>query len=42
VPPVNNFFFKGAAFGVYNTGNGRPTLNPADFVCWNQTPVAVS
>ncbi|KAE9389908.1 hypothetical protein BT96DRAFT_1002778 [Gymnopus androsaceus JB14] len=42
VPPVNNFFFKGAAFGVYNTGNGRPTLNPADFVCWNQTPVAAS
>ncbi|KAF9074463.1 glycosyl hydrolase [Rhodocollybia butyracea] len=38
VPPVNDFFFKGAAFGVYSTGNGRPILNPADFAYWNQTP----
>ncbi|KAJ7186986.1 glycoside hydrolase family 43 protein [Mycena filopes] len=29
VPPVGGFFFKGAAFGVYNTGNGRPSLVPA-------------
>ncbi|KIK56070.1 glycoside hydrolase family 43 protein [Collybiopsis luxurians FD-317 M1] len=38
VPPVNDFFFKGAAFGVYNTGNSKPTLIPADFAYWKQTP----
>ncbi|KAF7328798.1 Non-reducing end alpha-L-arabinofuranosidase BoGH43B [Mycena venus] len=39
VPPVGGFFFKGAAFGVYNTGNGKPSLAPADFEYWKQTPV---
>jgi hypothetical protein len=34
-----SFFFKGAAFGVYNTGNGKPSLVPADFEYWKQTPV---
>ncbi|KAJ7688997.1 glycosyl hydrolase [Mycena rosella] len=38
VPPVGGFFFKGAAFGVYNTGNGKPSLAPADFAYWKQTP----
>ncbi|KAF5381904.1 hypothetical protein D9757_007546 [Collybiopsis confluens] len=38
VPPVNDFFFKGAAFGMYNTGNSKPTLAPADFPYWKQTP----
>ncbi|KAJ7711985.1 glycoside hydrolase family 43 protein [Mycena metata] len=38
VPPVGGFFFKGAAFGVYNTGNGKPSLSPADFEYWKQTP----
>ncbi|KAJ3776089.1 glycoside hydrolase family 43 protein [Lentinula raphanica] len=38
VMPVNDFFFKGASFGVYNTGNGRPSLSPADFRYWKQTP----
>jgi hypothetical protein len=33
------FFFKGAAFGMYNTGNGKPSLAPADFEYWKQTPV---
>ncbi|KAJ3986977.1 glycoside hydrolase family 43 protein [Lentinula detonsa] len=40
VMPVNDFFFKGASFGVYNTGNGRPSLSPADFRYWKQTPGA--
>jgi hypothetical protein len=35
----SGFFFKGAAFGVYNTGNGKPSLAPADFEYWKQTPV---
>ncbi|CAK5277866.1 unnamed protein product [Mycena citricolor] len=39
VPPAGGFFFKGAAFGIYNTGNGKPCLSPADFAYWNQTPV---
>lgn len=38
VPPVGGFFFKGAAFGVYNTGNGKPSISPADFAYWRQTP----
>ncbi|KAL1743299.1 glycosyl hydrolase [Schizophyllum fasciatum] len=38
VPPVGEFFFKGAAFGVYNTGNGRSSLAPADFSYWQQNP----
>ncbi|KIY73585.1 glycoside hydrolase family 43 protein [Cylindrobasidium torrendii FP15055 ss-10] len=28
--------FKGALFGVYNTGRGFPTLVPADFKYWHQ------
>ncbi|KAJ4480996.1 glycoside hydrolase family 43 protein [Lentinula aciculospora] len=40
VPPVNDFFFKGASFGVYNTGNGRPSLSPADIMYWKQIPGA--
>ncbi|KAG6810106.1 hypothetical protein H0H92_013268 [Tricholoma furcatifolium] len=39
IAPAGGFFFKGAAFGVYNTGNGRPNLAPADFKYWKQTPV---
>lgn len=34
------FFFKGAAFGIYNTGNGKPSLVSADFKHWQQTPTA--
>lgn len=34
----SGFFFKGAAFGVYNTGNGKPSLSPAHFAFWKQTP----
>jgi hypothetical protein len=33
-----SFAFKGTAFGVYNTGNGKPSLAPADFAYWKQTP----
>ncbi|KAG5636021.1 hypothetical protein H0H81_009371 [Sphagnurus paluster] len=36
--PAGGFFFKGASFGIYNTGNGRPSLIPADFKYWKQTP----
>ncbi|KAF8881567.1 glycosyl hydrolase [Infundibulicybe gibba] len=36
--PVGGFFFKGASFGVYNTGNGKPSLQNADFKYWKQTP----
>ncbi|KAJ8496769.1 hypothetical protein ONZ45_g12321 [Pleurotus djamor] len=38
LPTAGGFFFKGVSFGVYNTGNGRPTLAPADFAYWDQTP----
>ncbi|KAK7039419.1 glycosyl hydrolase [Favolaschia claudopus] len=38
VPPVGGFFFKGASFGLYNTGNGKPSLALADFKYWKQTP----
>ncbi|KAJ7280036.1 glycoside hydrolase family 43 protein [Mycena rebaudengoi] len=38
VPPAGSFAFKGTAFGVYNTGNGKPSLAPADFAYWKQTP----
>ena len=37
-----DFFFKGAAFGIYSTGNFKPTLTPADFKYWKQTPVVIS
>jgi hypothetical protein len=33
---LRGFFFKGASFGIYNTGNGKPTLCPADFAYWKQ------
>ncbi|KAJ7226921.1 glycoside hydrolase family 43 protein [Mycena pura] len=39
VPPFGGFFFQGTAFGVYSTGNGMPSLTPADFAYWKQTPV---
>ncbi|KAK7438643.1 hypothetical protein VKT23_017976 [Stygiomarasmius scandens] len=39
IAPAGGFFFKGASFGIYNTGNGMPTLVPADFAYWKQTPV---
>ncbi|KAF5371570.1 hypothetical protein D9758_003442 [Tetrapyrgos nigripes] len=38
IPTAGGFFFKGASFGIYNTGNGKPTLVPADFAYWKQTP----
>ncbi|KAJ7139975.1 glycoside hydrolase family 43 protein [Mycena crocata] len=38
VPPVGSFYFKGTSFGAYNTGNGKPSLVPADFSYWKQTP----
>ncbi|KAL1676504.1 glycosyl hydrolase [Schizophyllum commune] len=38
VPPFGGFFFKGAAFGIHSTGNGRSSLVPADFAYWKQTP----
>ncbi|RDB21914.1 Non-reducing end alpha-L-arabinofuranosidase BoGH43B [Hypsizygus marmoreus] len=38
VAPAGGFFFKGVSFGVYNTGNGKPTLAHADFEYWKQTP----
>ncbi|KAL0571955.1 hypothetical protein V5O48_010007 [Marasmius crinis-equi] len=37
-PVAGGFFFKGASFGVYNTGGGRASLTPADFRYWRQTP----
>ncbi|KAH7097467.1 glycosyl hydrolase [Auriculariales sp. MPI-PUGE-AT-0066] len=42
VPPAGGFFFKGTGFGVYNTGNGKPTLVKARFAYWKQTPVIPS
>ncbi|KAJ7074786.1 glycoside hydrolase family 43 protein [Mycena amicta] len=39
VPPVGAFFFQGTSFGIYNTGNGQPSLVPADFKYVKQTPV---
>ncbi|GLB43380.1 hypothetical protein LshimejAT787_1302810 [Lyophyllum shimeji] len=30
IAPAGGFFFKGTSFGIYNTGNGRPSLVPAD------------
>lgn len=36
------FFFKGASFGIYNTGNGKPSLVFADFKYWQQTPTALA
>ncbi|KAG7085564.1 hypothetical protein E1B28_003120 [Marasmius oreades] len=38
LPVAGGFFFKGVAFGAYNTGGGRASLTPADFVYWKQTP----
>ncbi|KAG6852887.1 hypothetical protein C0991_008372 [Blastosporella zonata] len=38
VAPAGGFFFKGTSFGVYNTGNGKPNLVPADFKYWQQIP----
>ncbi|KAF8057563.1 glycoside hydrolase family 43 protein [Lyophyllum atratum] len=38
VAPAGGFFFKGASFGIYNAGNGRPSLVPADFKYCKQTP----
>ncbi|KAL0948330.1 hypothetical protein HGRIS_010917 [Hohenbuehelia grisea] len=38
IPPPGGFFFKGAAFSVYSTGNGKPSLALADFAYWRQTP----
>ncbi|KAF9467557.1 glycoside hydrolase family 43 protein [Collybia nuda] len=38
IAPTGGFFFKGAAFGAYNTGNGKPSLVPADFGYWKQVP----
>jgi hypothetical protein len=29
--PSSGFFFKGAAFGMYTTGNGKPSLTKAEF-----------
>ncbi|KAG6806476.1 hypothetical protein H0H93_002903 [Arthromyces matolae] len=40
--PAGGFYFKGAAFGIYNTGNGKPSLVPADFKYWQQTPTALT
>ncbi|KAF7305431.1 Non-reducing end alpha-L-arabinofuranosidase BoGH43B [Mycena chlorophos] len=39
VPPTGGFFFQGAAFGMYNTGNGQVSLAPADFRDVKQIPV---
>ncbi|GLB36922.1 putative glycosyl hydrolase 43 family protein [Lyophyllum shimeji] len=38
IAPAGGFFFKGTSFGIYNTGNGRPSLVSADFKYWKQTP----
>ncbi|GLB42704.1 putative glycosyl hydrolase 43 family protein [Lyophyllum shimeji] len=38
IAPAGGFFFRGASFGIYNTGNGRPSLVTADFKYWKQTP----
>ncbi|KAG5352016.1 hypothetical protein C0989_004212 [Termitomyces sp. Mn162] len=42
IAPSGGFFFKGTSFGIYNTGNGKPSLIPADFKYWKQTPIASS
>ncbi|KXN83251.1 Beta-xylosidase [Leucoagaricus sp. SymC.cos] len=36
IPPAGGFFFKGAAFSMYNTGNGKPSLTKAEFAYWKQ------
>ncbi|KAJ3569571.1 hypothetical protein NP233_g4968 [Leucocoprinus birnbaumii] len=36
IPPAGGFFFKGAAFSMYNTGNGKPSLTKAEFAFWKQ------
>ncbi|KAG6816753.1 hypothetical protein H0H87_003148 [Tephrocybe sp. NHM501043] len=38
IAQAGGFFFKGTSFGVYNTGNGKPSLVPADFKYWKQDP----
>ncbi|KAJ8689218.1 hypothetical protein PTI98_013262 [Pleurotus ostreatus] len=38
LPTAGGFFFKGTSLGIYNTGNGKPSLAPADFSYWHQTP----
>ncbi|GLB34424.1 putative glycosyl hydrolase 43 family protein [Lyophyllum shimeji] len=38
IAPAGGFFFKGTSFGIYKTGNGRPSLVSADFKYWKQTP----
>ncbi|KAF5311819.1 hypothetical protein D9619_003596 [Psilocybe cf. subviscida] len=38
VAPAGGFFFKGASFGVYSTGTGKPMLSSADFAYWKQIP----
>lgn len=38
LPTVGGFAFVGSQWGVYNTGNGKPSLVPADFAYWRQTP----
>ncbi|KAG6907505.1 hypothetical protein DXG01_008649 [Tephrocybe rancida] len=42
VAPAGGFFFKGTSFGIYNTGNGKPSLVPADFKYWKQIPTIPS
>ncbi|KAF4565402.1 hypothetical protein EYR36_001973 [Pleurotus pulmonarius] len=39
IPTAGGFFFKGTSLGIYNTGNGKPSLAPADFSYWYQTPM---
>ncbi|PFH49178.1 glycoside hydrolase family 43 protein [Amanita thiersii Skay4041] len=39
IAPSGGFFFKGASFGMYSTGNGKPSLVPADFEYWKQIPM---
>lgn len=36
IPPAGGFFFKGAAFSMYNTGTGKPSLTKAEFAYWKQ------
>ncbi|PBK59459.1 glycoside hydrolase family 43 protein [Armillaria solidipes] len=36
VPPTGGFFFKGASFALYNTGQGRSSSAFADFGYWKQ------
>ncbi|THU98676.1 hypothetical protein K435DRAFT_720469 [Dendrothele bispora CBS 962.96] len=42
IATAGGFFFKGASFGIYNTGHGKPTLVPADFAYWKQTPTGLN